>query len=186
MSAEHSRVECRLRLKLVYDDRRMKMMRRFLVCIFISSATLSAMPCEAVTIFTSRNTWQTAAGGGTGDVFEDFNGITVPNALPADVGPFTISETGDLSSSISFNPASFMDVNGSNYVEATIDTGGGITSALSIRGLMENSGWTVMFGHVPFLNASMPNSLKFDKHSLQGERSVDFPVTAQLALQLVQ
>ena len=83
-----------------------------------------ATSASAVTMFTDRTTWQTAAGGGAGDIFEDFNG-EAPNPLPFDAGPFTVSETGDGDASITtavLHPA--VAVNGTDYLFTSLDSFG--------------------------------------------------------------
>ena len=52
-----------------------------------------AATATAIGTYTDRAAWRIAAGGGTGDLVEDFS--EGYNQLPADVGMFAISETGD-------------------------------------------------------------------------------------------
>ena len=72
------------------------MTRIFLKCcivVLILSATLSAN--ATLTVFTDRVSWQAAAGGGTGNLFQDFNSYTVDvqyNLSPISVGFLTLSD----------------------------------------------------------------------------------------------
>lgn len=68
------------------------MKNRFLALAAIA-LLMGPLAANAAVTYTDRATWRAAAGGGTGDIFENFS--TGFNQLPFDAGEFVISETGD-------------------------------------------------------------------------------------------
>jgi hypothetical protein len=75
-------------------NKKVDMKNRLLALAALSLITVtSAASAAAITTYTDRGAWRLAAGGGTGDIVEDFTGVY--NHLPYDAGEFVVSETGD-------------------------------------------------------------------------------------------
>ena len=93
-------------------------------------ALVWVLPAEAVMLFSARGDWQATAGGGTGDIFDDFNDVVVINIFnlnPADRGSYSIEEGGSELDSFIDGILDGLEfdtvVNGTSYFMAHIDGG---------------------------------------------------------------